>query len=229
MQSPEIENKFLAKLNDIDKIAYFTLFEKYIVQNLRGHAKLIEIESTDQESIIKSLNGGFPIPGMVYTFLYDGPNVLVKSKDKTKIYQDFIPLVFCMNVQKDFFTGINFNTLPSDIRLQFLIGYYDTFKDYLSEVERDTQNRILSINTRFITYIKSGKGQEMLKIFNSKYGANFNFGFRKYLVQKVERLRMVEYQEWNYIPFYQPKDAFRLMNQAQIHQLYYQSKNNENL
>ena len=65
MQNPRNEHDFLSKLDDIEKIAYFTLFEKYIIQNLKGPNKLIEIESTDQESLIITRNGGYPIPGMV--------------------------------------------------------------------------------------------------------------------------------------------------------------------
>lgn len=224
MQSPEKENKFLAKLDDIDKIAYYTLFEKYIIQNLKGPNKLIEIESTDQESIIQALNGGYPIPGMIYTFLYDGPNVPVQVKDNIVYYQDYVPLIFCINTGPGFFTGINFNTLPSDVRLQFLIGFYDTFKDYLSDVEKDTQNNKLTINKRFINLVKSGRGQQMIKVFSKQFGANFNFGYRKYNIPKVKQLRMCEYSEWNYIPFYNPKDAFRLMNQAKVHKLYRRSK-----
>ena len=225
MQSPDKEHKFLAKLDDIDKIAYYTLFEKYIIQNLKGPQKLIEIESTDQESIIQSLNGGYPIPGMIYTFLYDGPNVPVQEKQGIVYYQDYVPLVFCINTGRPgFFSGINLNTLPSNVRLQFLEGFYNTFEEYLSDIERDTQNKKLTINKRFINLVKSGKGQQMIKTFNSQFNANFNFGYRKYLITKVKQLRMIEYEEWNYIPFYNPKDAFRLMNQSQVHKLYRRSK-----
>jgi len=72
--------------------------------------------------------------------------------------------------------------------------------------------------------MKSGKGQEMLKLFNKKNKANFNFGYRKYLIKKIDNLRMVEYCEWKYMPFYNPKDAFRKLNQAQIYKLYERSK-----
>ena len=71
--------------------------------------------------------------------------------------------------------------------------------------------------------MKSGKGQEMINLFNRKNGANFNFGYRKYSIEKVDNLRMVEYPEWKYIPFYEPKDAFRKLNQAQIYKLYKRS------
>ena len=68
--------------------------------------------------------------------------------------------------------------------------------------------------------MKSGKGQEMLKLFNRKHRENFNFGYRRYLIEKVNNFRMVEYSEWKYIPFYDPKDAFRKLNQSQIYKLY---------
>ena len=54
MLSPKDEHKILERVNNIEEQAYFTIFEKYIVQELRGPAKLIEIDSTDQEGIMRA-------------------------------------------------------------------------------------------------------------------------------------------------------------------------------
>jgi hypothetical protein len=225
MNPPEIEYKSLKNISDIHDIAYFTLFEKYIKYNLRGNEKKIEIDSTDQESIILSRNGGFPIPGIVYTFIYKGPNASIETQRGMKEYTDLIPLVFCLGTERTSFSGINMNLLPPDARLLFLQSFYSTFRDFLErEVDALSQNDKLALNKRFISYIRSGKSQEMIRLFSKANKANFNFAYRKYSIENIDMLRMVEYPEWKYIPFYVPKAAFRKLNQSQIYKLYGRSK-----
>jgi len=221
MNSPTDDYRYMKNLDNVWDTAYFTLFEKYMKYKLRGEEKLIEIDSVDQESILLSKNGGYPIAGIVYTFIYHGPNVQIGKKE----YTDLVPLVFCMNTSPGYFSGLNMNALPPPARLQFLQGFYDTFEDFLArEADVLSQNQKLALNKRFIQYVRSGKTQEMIKLFNRRYRANFNFAYRKYDIKKVEMLRMIEYPEWKYIPFYEPKDAFRKLNQNQIYKLYGRSK-----
>ena len=226
MNSPTDEYKYLKNLDNIRDVAYFTVFEKYMKYKLRGAEKAIQIDETDQESLIVSKNGGFPIPGFVYTFIYKGGDFKVGTPpEKVREYKDFVPLVFCMGVDQKSFIGINLNLLPESPRLQFLQKFYDTFPDFLKrEADVLAENQQLALNKRFIAYVKSGKGQEMIKLFSRASGQNFGFGYRKYLFEKIENFRMIEYAEWKYIPFYDPKDAFRKLNQIQIYKLYGRSK-----
>ena len=167
MRSPEDEYKFLKNLDNIWDIANFTLFEKYIVQNLKGDAKLIEIESTDQESLIISMNGGYPIPGMIYTFIYKGKDMFLElKKGKKQEFIDFIPLVFCLNNGPGYFNGINLNMLPEGPRLGFIQSYYESFKKFFENIEIKTQNNKLALNKKFVEFIKGGNGQKMINIFN---------------------------------------------------------------
>jgi len=221
MNHPKDEYEILKNVNNIQNLAYFTLFEKYIIQNLKGDSKLFEIDSTDQESLIGKRNGGYPIPGFVYTCLYKGPKAFLEIKNDRIEYIDLVPLVFCMNNDMGNFSGINLNLLPSDARLKFLGSFYETFEDFLSrEAEVLSENNKEAFNKRFINLMKSGGGQTMIRHFSQKTGQNFNFAYRKYLIQKVDRFRMVEYSEWKFIPFYEPKDAFRKLNQSEIYKLY---------
>jgi len=224
MISPREEYRFLKNQNNIKDLAFYEIFEKYLVQNKKGYDKLTLIDSTDQESIIVTRNGGYPIPGMIYTFIYGEPDA-VKMMFGQKGFIDVAPLVFCMNNEPGRFKGINLNMLPTEARLDFLDSFFNTFKDFLGITsDRLADNQKLALNKRFIEYVKSGKGQEMIRLYNRKNGANFNYGYRSYVIQKVKQLRMIEYSEWCYIPFYVPKDAFRQMNQKQIHDLYKRSK-----
>ena len=60
MNDPTQEYKFLKNLDNIWDEAYFTLFEKYMKYKLKGEDKIIQIDETDQESLIAKRNGGFP-------------------------------------------------------------------------------------------------------------------------------------------------------------------------
>lgn len=225
MKSPEEQYKFLKTLDNIWDLASNTIFEKYIIQNLKGYEKLTDIDSTDQESLVVSMNGGFPIPGMIYTFIYKGKDMFIELKKGGKQeFIDFIPLVFCLNNGPGYFNGINLNMIPAGPRLGFLQSYYETFEKFFENVEEKTQNNKLALNKEFVQFVKGGNGQKLIKIFNNKNAANYNYGFRKYLIGKVDRLRMIEYSEWNYIPFYRANNAFRTLPVDQIHKLYYRSK-----
>ena len=116
--------------------------------------------------------------------------------------------------------------LPAGPRLDFLQAFWQTFRKFFEGVERDTQNNKLSINKRLVEWIKSGNGPKMIQSFNSQMKANFNYGFRRYNIESVENFRMIEYSEWNYIPFYRPAQAFRSIPVNEIHKMYYQFKNN---
>lgn len=220
MISPKEEYNYLKNISNIKDIAYNELFQKYLIENKKGQSKLTEIESTDQETIITSLNGGYPIPGMIYTFIY-GLQDKIQTKIGDKDFIDYAPLVFCMNNTQGMFKGINLNMLPPDVRLDFLQSFFDTYKDFFSTVENLTQNNKLALNKRFVEFMKSGKGKDLLKIFNNMNNENFNYGYRSYKIEKVKKLRMIEYNEWNYVPFYNVKDAFRKLSFNIIHNLYY--------
>ena len=227
MIHPLEEYKELSKLQNISDIAYQTLFEKYIIDDQRGHAKLTELDSTDNETQLSKVTKGYPIPGMIYTFIYKplkGDNPLIVDRNTIKEYVDYVPLTFCVNTDVLTFSGINLNTIPNTERLKFLVAYYETYKGYMSDVERLTQNGVLTWNKRFLELAKSGKAQGLIREFNSKMGANFNYGYRKYNMVRVDGLRMIEYEEWKYVSFFDPKNAFRLMNQKQVQGFYWKDK-----
>lgn len=225
MIHPRDEYKILKNVNNIQEQSYLTLFDKYLLQNLKGEDKLIEIDSTDQESLITKRNGGYPIPGFVYTFLYKGGNAFIEIKNNKLEYTDLAPLMFCMNNETGYFSGINLNLLPPNSRLSFLSSFYETFRNFL-EKEADVlaENNREAFNKRFISLMKSGGGQTMIKLFSKKTGENFNFAYRRYMIQKVNQLRMVEYSEWKFIPHFESKDAFRKLTQTQIYKLYNRTK-----
>lgn len=222
MRSPVVEHEYLkAHVNNIPDIAFDTLYTKYIINDLSGKNKVIQIDDTDQESIITKRNGGDPIPGFIYTFIYKGKEISQMIDKKPQIYIDFVPLVFCMNIGKEIFKGINLNLLPANIRLNFLQGFFILFKPFFQDIEELTENNKLAINEKFVSFVRSGDGQNIIRILNSRNHATYEKAYRSYSFKDIENFRMVEYNEWKYIPFYEPKDAFRKMNYKQVQKLYY--------
>jgi hypothetical protein len=228
MNTPVEDYKILSKITNIKDIAYEKLFRNYIELNLEGPEKLIEINSTDQESLIKQLNNGMPVPGMIYTFVYTPLKqdyVKIIENGKEKEYIDFIPLIFCVMTRPDSFDGINLNTLPNSERLKFLSQFYSVYQEFFKDVERLTENNRLAINIKYIELALSNKGQELIKDFNKIQRANFNYGYRRYLKKRVRNFRMIEFSEWSYIPHFYPRDAFKILNMGKIHEMYWKTLN----
>ena len=227
MESPLKKYKQLKNINGIKEIAYDTLFTKYIERNLKGDAKKWEIDSTDQENLMLKVNGGYPLPGFVYTFLYPpkpGEEIKVIDKGKEREYQDYVPLVFCTSVKAKNFSGINLNTLPNIERVKFFQTYWDSYKPFFKDIEEETENNKLALNMKFISLMSGQNAPDILGEMGKAVNANFKYGFRNYNILRIKQLRMVEYVEWDYIPFYDPKNAFKIMNQKNIHDLYWRTK-----
>ena len=222
MRSPLQNYEYLkAKVNNVSEIAFNTLYRKYIIEDLRGKEKVIGIDSTDQETIISKRNGGLPFPGFIYTFIYKGKEIVEMIKERPQVYIDFVPLVFCMSIATKNLKGVNLNLLPPRVRLGFLESFYQLSKDFLEDVEELTENNKLAVNEKFRNYIASGRSQKVIELFNSQRNATFEKAYRSYNFVDIQNFRMIEYNEWQYIPFYEPRDAFRKMNYAQIQKLYY--------
>lgn len=236
MNQPIEEYEYYKNIKGISELAYYNLFEKYFKLNLYGENKKIDIEDTDQESLLVGKYGGFPIPGIIYTFVY-GLEDVIKPENQSllkklldigsgeKKFIDLIPLTFCLNVRPDGFTGINLNMLPPSARVAFLQTLYTYFKDFLErEAELLAQNNKLSLNKRFISLMGEDESRKVLAAFNKRANENFPFAFRKYSYQKISRFRIIEYSEWKYIPHYEPKDAFKKLSLSAMYKLYNDSK-----
>lgn len=229
MKSPILKYNELKSIDEIEQVAYDTLFTKYIIRNDKGAAKLWEIDSIDQETLVLQKNGGYPLPGSIYIFEYDkeGAAQMLEIGNNKKGFYDVVPLVFCTTIKGiKGFEGINFNFLPKLERLKLLEAYYRVYSNFFKELEERTQNNELTLNKKFINFVSSPLGKNIITLFSKMASGNFNYAYRKYDFKKVGNFRMVEYPEWNYIPFYEVKDAFVGVNQKQIQSNYWKSDKN---
>lgn len=231
MESPKEIHKRLKELNGIEDIAYTRLFVNYLELKLKEQHKLIEIESTDQESLIKKFTRT-PLPGFIYTFFYVNeknlPTIIDTKKNKEFEFHDFTPILFCTysNPLTKTFGGLNLCMLPQTERLKFFTSYFELYQDYFKDVERDTQNSKISLNKKYISLVLSGNNQVMIKKFSQQQNAVFNYAYRKYTYDHIREIRMLEYEEWPYISFFNAKQAFKKMNMNKIHQLYWKQRKN---
>ena len=184
MKSPKELHEIYKRIDDIEKVAYERLIENYLRLELKGDHKLIDIDSTDQESLIARANRGLPIPGMIYIFINVDENNLVELENfktgKQVTFHDFTPIVFCtsFNPTTKLIKGINMNILPPSERLKFLQVYYEYYKNFFQKIEEKTQNNKLDVNYTYIMATILGKNPQLFEIFNKKYNTLFEFGYR---------------------------------------------------
>lgn len=231
MESPLITYEQMKRIDNIKDYAYERLFENYLKYDLKESKKLIEIDSTDQESLIKEQITKLPVPGMIYTLLHLNEQALAMIKnEKTGTefqYHDITPILFCTYYHSTNRTigGINMNLLPPQERLKFFIAYYDKYKQFFEDVERLTENKKIAINKEYVNLVLSGRGQVMIKAFNKIQRSLFDYGYRSYKIENIRKLRMIEFEEWRYIVFLNPKQSFKKINLEQIYRTYYDNLN----
>jgi hypothetical protein len=230
MESPLIVHEQTKRIDNIEHVAWERLFANYLILNLKGQKKLIEIDSTDQESVLnKKMPPAFP--GMIYTFININEQNLAQitnaATGKTVQFHDFTPILFCtsFNPLHNNIKGLNLNILPKDARLRFLEAYYQYYKNFFKDVELKTEYGKEALNKKYVIASIIGRNPVLFKKFNSDYGAKFEFAYRSYKLENLRNYRMLEYEEWKYIPFYDAKIAFKNVNLEMIYRTYNENKN----
>lgn len=219
----EIYQEF-KKIDNIEDIAYERLFENYIKLNLKNDDKIVDIESTNQEKIVLKISPA--IPGMIYTFInLNKENVKILEdikKGKLIKFHDFVPILFCTSYddKKNIIKGLNLNMLPNFERLKFLEAFYQAFKPFFEKIEETIYNNKPALNEKFIQLSLNKKNSDIFKKFNKIYNEKFDFAYRSYNLKNLINYRMIEYEEWRYIPFFNPKNSFKKINFDKIYEAY---------
>lgn len=229
MEFPGDEYQKLKVVEGIEDIAYERLFTNYLQLDLKGDKKRIDIESTDQESIIKKLGPAFP--GMIYTFININEKNLTQltnlNTGKAFEFHDFTPILFCTsyNPMLKMIKGLNLNMLPNEVRLSFICAFHQHYKTFFDRIEEKTEYQKEALNKKYIIATIIGQNPKLFEVFNKAYNAKFQFAYRSYKLENLRNYRMIEYEEWKYIPFYNAKNSFKKLGMAKIYQLYKTNKN----
>jgi len=226
MESPKITHLKLKALLNIKDVAYNRIFENYLQLDLKGPKKLIDVESTDQESVIQKFGGGMPFPGMVYVFLHLNETNLGEIENaktgKLISFHDFTPVLFCtsFNPILNLVKGLNLMLLPSQERLKFFEAYWEYYKDFFNRIEEKTEYNEIAINKEYQLSALIGKNPELFKSFNSMQDAYFEYAYRSYNLKNIAKFRMIEYEQWKYIPFLDARQSFKNSNLQEIYRTY---------
>ena len=233
MESPKILYDKMRHLDKIQDIAYKRLFENYLQLNLKGHDKMVSIESTDQESLLNLFRRNQPYEGMIYTFIHLNQTNLNEIQNlktgKLLQFHDFTPIVFCtsFNAPQKLLKGLNLNMLPCEARLKFLEAYYNFYKKFLKDIEELTEYNKIALNYNYHIAAATGKNPNIFKRFNHDQNAIFEFAYRSYDMRNLKQFRMIEYEEWKFIPFFDAKQSFKKANLEMIYKTYYDNKSKQ--
>lgn len=195
-----------ADKRSLEKLAFEYLVTDTLDKNLKGPSKSKQVTGMDMESLAKTI-----YPTMIYTFKYNSEHL---DKEGKYEFRDYVPVIFCMNIDKDYIYGINFNLLPNDVRGRLL-------------------DVIAKSNPRFYTYgiyneglqlsdalmanlVDETKRKELLRVFDGLCGVPVSKAYRRYKKAFIENPRLIEYDVWSYIPYLVFTDSIRGANLAVI-------------
>jgi len=222
MENPKDSYKRLKKDHNRIRNSYSYFKEKYI----EGDKNKYFLKLNEGELIEKSKS--FFIPGRIYTYQYDPLYKDVLS------YYDKRPIVIVHKIYKhentknNLLVGINLNFLPEKIKVTILQYYYEQFKKEIKRSEKDYwNNRLFLTSTRIINFLKDWLLQ--LRVFNSK-NLNYGFAYRQYIITRMLNPVLIEYDDWEIIPFLHSKEIVgkSLQDIYREYDLYLQSELKKN-
>lgn len=183
----------------MEQEAFNRIVNDLLRDNLKGAAKQKEVTSVDTEGAATRF-----VPSSFYIFGY-----LCADKDKPTggAFYDAVPMIFCTGATPKSVEGINFNFLPNDVRAAFIdiiTGSYPSF--YGREVYEGKP----AVNENLAAKIVDKKNLgTMLVLLKSELHVDLSKCIRTYDRSKMLNPRMIEVDEWKYIPFLSFKDAVR--------------------
>jgi hypothetical protein len=230
MEAPKDTYERNKHITDIEDVAFNRLFENYLKLNLKGPQKLIDVDSTDQESVLRDRAAGRPFPGMIYTFIHinkkNPVTLTARQTGKTMEFHDITPMLFCtsFNPQTGLIKGLNLNMMPPDARLKFLQVFWEQYKDIFNRIEELTEYNKNALNKKYISDAIAGKNPALFKMFSEKQNSPFGFAYRSYELRNCANFRMIEIEQWQYIPFFNAQQSFKKMQTSKIYDMYNREK-----
>jgi hypothetical protein len=119
-------------------------------------------------------------------------------------------------VNDKFVTGLNFNFLPNDVRARIMDLIVESNQKFYQEIETSNINSI-KVNNPLGSILISDKGVSSFLLFvKSKTGLDVSKCVRTYDRKNIMNVRLIEYDEWHYIPYLSFKDSIRGSSLANV-------------
>ena len=185
-----------------EKEAFDVLVTDLMSRNLTGQRKSRELTALNMEQDMVS---NF-VPTMFYIFMYVS-NSPEKLKD-TEFY-DLCPMILCTGVDQKYVMGINFNFIPNNIRAVILDIITGDYKDFYETMTTTVPNGAV-VNNMLGSILTSKDGLKNIMIYiKMRTGVDLSSCIRRYDRSMIVKPRMIEYDQWHYIPFLSFKDSVR--------------------
>ena len=187
----------------MEKEAFDFLITDLLSRNLRGVDKQRTLTAHNMEDMLKNQL----VPSMFYLLMYaksDKPEVIGKNE-----FYDVCPLILCLNANDKFVTGLNFNFIPNDVRARIMDLIVESNQKFYQEMEASNINSIKT-NNPLGSMLISDKGVSSFLLFvKSKTGLDVSKCVRTYDRKNIMNVRLIEYDEWHYIPYLSFKESIR--------------------
>ena len=205
-----LENYMNSDRGQMEKEAFDFLITDLLSRNLRGVDKQRTLTAHNMEDMLKNQL----VPSMFYLLMYaksDKPEVIGKNE-----FYDVCPLILCLNANDKFVTGLNFNFIPNDVRARIMDLIVESNQKFYQEMEASNINSIKT-NNPLGSMLISDKGVSSFLLFvKSKTGLDVSKCVRTYDRKNIMNVRLIEYDEWHYIPYLSFKESIRGSNIANI-------------
>jgi len=205
-------NKY-KNIKDKDRIRKetFTYFEK---KYFKQPFKVEGLFDSGERVLGKKLK--FFIPGRIYTWKYDPLLAdMLPYYDKRPIV-----LVHGQSTTADgnmIVQGLNLNYFPESEKYQLLAIFEDVFKTDLDQAKALVSKGQVGVMKTILPKIQNW--DIISKIFDTGGRLNYKWGFRNYIIPRITEPVLVEFGDWDAIPFFIPKE-FMGMPPAKVWTLY---------
>ena len=209
---------------NISAIATEYLLKDTLGKNLQGENKIKDIDGMNMEN---NLNGHI-IPGMIFTFQYKVSGNLHDDVERLNLGDKF-PIILCCSVklfEKNIkgklkrsicIQGINLNMLEREKRLKLLNNLHDGYLSfYENEIYKKTYENSIAINNDLGFKLQDFN---FIKAISGANNIDLNNCFRTYDISHCLNIRLIEYNLWKYIPFYNPKRYILNLTEQQKEQI----------
>jgi hypothetical protein len=205
-----LETYMKSNKGQMEKEAFDFLVTDLLAKNLRGNDKQRTLTAHNMEDMLKNQF----VPSMFYLIMYaksDKPETIGHND-----FYDVCSLIFCTGVNDKFITGINFNFIPNDIRARVMDLITERQQKFYDEMET-TNSKDVRANTPLGSLLISENGvSAFLSFMKAKTGVDLSKCVRTYNRSNIVNVRLIEYDEWGYIPYLSFKDSVRGANLANI-------------